>query len=413
MAADSTSSLPFSLSNFYAAASPRRLLALAFAVAYALSSAGEVLALRSLVRMPLRAPAFTAMLSNQMWLLMMPTWLLMLNRGNDPSPLPQPSAEAGTPPPPAKAGAPSPTPLAILGHYTLFGVLTFAITVLRNEAIADLPGSVFSLLISTSIIFNMAISWAVLRKPFNLFHAAAALCCLASAMSISGAALFTTEEDPPAAEEVNYVRGVPLALCAAFFVAVMGVAQEVVQPLWAGPLFDRRMVEMALASSLIASALIVIYGAALDELRFWEPKLRRASAAADGAQDQMRVAQLAGVLAVLPILKLVVRNTKYSIINLSNAFFFEFVQASSALLAALASVLAFNERWGPGFVVSMVLLAAAFAFYTKAKALAKGVAKAPKAAPPQDGKALFEVVAGAGTGPTSVENVALGIAAWK
>jgi len=222
-----------------------------------------------------------------------------------------------------------------------------------------------------------------------------------------------------AVEEVNYVRGVPLALCAAFFVAVMGVAQEIVQPLWAGPLFDRRMVEMALASSLIASALIAAYGAALDELRFWEPKLRRASAAADGAQDQMRVAQLAGVLAVLPVLKLVVRNTKYSIINLSNAFFFEFVQASSALMAALASVLAFNERWGPGFIVSMVLLAAAFALYAKAKAIAKGAAKAPKAAPkaapPQDGKALVEVVEGAGAPATvtSVENVALGVAAWK
>ena len=45
-----------------------------WALLYASSSAGEVLALRSLALLPLRLPALPGLLSNQMYLLLLPSY---------------------------------------------------------------------------------------------------------------------------------------------------------------------------------------------------------------------------------------------------------------------------------------------------------------------------------------------------
>ena len=54
---------------------PSLTAAFLWALLYMSSSAGEVLSLRSLALVPLRLPAFTALLSNQMWVLLLPTYL--------------------------------------------------------------------------------------------------------------------------------------------------------------------------------------------------------------------------------------------------------------------------------------------------------------------------------------------------
>jgi hypothetical protein len=77
------------------------------------------------------------------------------------------------------------------------------------------------------------------------------------------------------------------------------------------------------------------------------------------------------VSVALPIIKLVIRSSKYSTIQYSNAFFFEFVQSSAALLGSLANILIFGEPWGHGYIAAIVLMALSYAVYIQAKNVSK------------------------------------------
>jgi len=316
---------------------------LGFVFLYLGSSVGEVLALRSLAIIPLRLPASTALLSNQMWLFLLPSYILTL-RGS-------------------LGQAHSLSLSTRLSQYIVCGLLTGAITICRNVSINLLPGSVFAILVSTSVLFSVLLCRVVSAARLNPWHYAAVLFCLGSACSIAFTALLTTQVDVKGA---NYPLGIPLALGAAFFVAIMGIAQELYQKTWAGPLFNLYLAEMTLVSSLVASACAVVYGGGVGELPTWTPELRLASSLSTSAQNN-----IIGVCAVLPLLKLFVRNGKYAIIQASSALFFEFVQASAAILISISSVLAFNEPFSPGFIAAVILMVLAFGLYSKAKIEAK------------------------------------------
>jgi drug/metabolite transporter (DMT)-like permease len=302
---------------------------------YAFSSAGETLAVKALnyAPVPLFLPVYTALLSNQMWIFMVPVYLLM----SGPKELPRHRT------------------LIYALQYTGFGILTFIITILRNISVNAIPGSVFTLLISTSILFNIILSWIVLKKKFNQWHLGAALTCMASALSIGVAALLTEQEGT-----YNFPVGMITGIASAAAIAVMNVAQEYAQPLWDN--LNLRLVEMTLVSSLVASLLIAVLGLLTGEVFEWSTALNRSG---EG------LVLLVCVSIILPILKLLVRNTKYSIINLTSAFFFEFIQASAALLGSLANVIIFGEPWGLGYVAALLLLAISFGMYSKAKQVAK------------------------------------------
>ena len=294
---------------------PSLTAAFLWALLYMSSSAGEVLSLRSLALVPLRLPAFTALLSNQMWVLLLPTYLSTVR---------------------ASAGKAHTLPLPLrLFQYSICGIITGIITICRNVSINLLPGSVFALLISTSILFSVVLSKLESGAQLNLWHYAAVTCCLGSAMSIALTALLTTQEDVAGS---NFPVGIPVALGAAFFVAVMGIAQELYQKTWAGPLFELYLAEMTLASSLVASLFVLLFGAAVGEFTAWAGALATAAAQSSSAQSL-----IIGVCAILPVLKLAVRNSKYAVILASSSLFFEFVQASAALLSSISSVLAFSE----------------------------------------------------------------------
>ena len=137
-------------------------------------------------------------------------------------------------------------------QYIVLGILTFLITVFRNFSVNVIPGSVFLLLISTSIVFNMILSVLWLKRSFNYWHVAAAALCLSSATVIGVISVITDTST------ANYAIGIPTAIASAFFVAVMNVAQEYVQPFWDD--FTFRAIEMTVCTSMIASALIVTIG---------------------------------------------------------------------------------------------------------------------------------------------------------
>lgn len=302
-------------------------LSAVFGTIYAVSSAGETLAVKSLnyASVPVVLPAYTALLSNQMWLLMIPIYYF---------------------------GERTHTGYDYIMQNIYAGVLTFFITLLRNISVNAIPGSVFSVLISTSILFNMILSWFYLKKTFNRWHMAAAGCCIASAVSIAITAFLLMEEGG------NFSVGIPSAIGAALCIAFMNVWQEYMKPIWDNA--NQRLAEMAIMSSLIASGLIVLYASFVGEVLVWGPVLKTAS-----------IPLLVGISIALPVLKLLVRNSKYAAIQHSSAFFFEFVQAASALLGSLANILLFGEPWGHGYIASLLLMVMSFAFYTRAKYSAK------------------------------------------
>ena len=320
----------------------KHLLAVLFGLAYAVSSAGETLAIKSLnYNTPsLSLPGYTALLSNQMWIFMIPIYVYQRRVSS------------------------SSMTLNHFVQYTGIGVLTFIVTILRSISVNVIPGSVFTILISTSILFNMLLSYLYLNKKFNAWHIGAAACCIASALSIS-ISVFTSDSNG------NFQVGVPSALGASFFIACLTVWQEYLQSTWTD--LNMRIIEMTLIASLEASVLTVAFSTITKEILQWNSDLSNLGATYQG------MILLTCVSVALPILKLVIRNSKYATIQYANAFFFEFAQASGALLGSLANILLFAEPWGAGYIVSLLLLSASFAIYSKARLVSKkaSVKKAP------------------------------------
>jgi len=307
--------------------------ALAYGFLYAITSAGEIVAIKSLNynEVPLVLPAYTALLSNQVWLFMIPVYLYQYT---------------------SRKGLKK----TYWNQYIAAGGLLFSITILRHISINSMPGSVFAILISTSILFTIVLSKVVLRRTFTWWHFGAALFCLASAFSIGFAAIFTDQED---IARVNYKVGIPTAIVAAFLLGVMNVSQEFMQASWDN--YDIRVVEMTLFTSLIASFLIIAYGIFSKEVTEWSPSLIAAT------QSQEGLIRITCVSVALPIIKLLVRNTKYATIKHSNAFFVEFAQSSGSLLGSLANILVFHEPWTPGYIVAIILMAISFGLYAQTK----------------------------------------------
>ena len=312
----------------------KHLLAVLFGLAYAVSSAGETLAIKSLNynTPPLSLPGYTALLSNQMWIFMIPIYLYQ------------------------RRVSPSSMTMDHFVQYSGMGVLTFIVTILRSESVNVIPGSIFTILISTSILFNMLLSYLFLNKKFNAWHIGAAACCIASTLSIS-ISVFTSDTNG------NFQVGIPSALGASFFVACMTVWQEYLQSTWTD--INMRIIEMTLIASLEASMFTVAYSTFTKEIVRWNSDLSSISATYQG------LVLLVCVSLALPLLKLLIRNSKYATIQYANAFFFEFAQASGALLGSLANILIFAEPWGPGYILSLLLLAASFGVYSKARLVSK------------------------------------------
>lgn len=311
----------------------KMIKAVLYGILYAVSSAAEIVAIKSLNynTVPLILPAYTALLSNQVWLFILPVyWYQYKSR---------------------KA-----LKKTYWWQYLVTGVLLFSLTMLRHISINIIPGSVFAILISTSILFTILLSKLLLGKKFTYWHLGAAVFCLASAFSIAFIALFTSQEEIAG---VNYKVGIPTAIIAAFLLGVMNVSQEYMQSSWDD--YDIRVVEMTLFSSLTASVLIVVYGTFSKEVAEWSPALTAATQSNEG------LILVVGVSIALPIIKLLVRNTKYATIKNSNAFFVEFAQSSGSLLSSLANILVFQEPWGVGYIAAIILMAISFGLYAQTK----------------------------------------------
>ena len=312
------------------------MLSILFGLLYAFSSAGETLAIKALnyAPVPLVLPTYTAFLSNQMWILMLPLyWYVMRGKKFSIS-------------------------WDQIYQYICMGVLTFSVTLLRSIGVNVIPGSVFSLLISTSILFNMILSFLFLKKRFNTWHIGAATFCLSSAICIGVSAFITREEGT-----YNYTVGIPTSIAAAFFVAVMTVWQESIQKTWDD--YNVRVVEMSIAASFIAFVITLVYSVFTKDIVEWKPSIDASTRTKEG------LVLVSSVSVLLPVLKLLVRSSKYSTIQYSNAFFFEFVQSSAALLTSVASIVIFGEPWGSVYIAAFFLLAISFGLYTKAKMVEK------------------------------------------
>lgn len=318
----------------------KHILALTFGLLYALSSVSETLAIKALnyAPEPIQLPIYTSLLSNQLWIFMFPVYVYMyLNRTAVKVTINKKNK-----------------PIDYIGQYIILGIITFLITVFRNFSVNAIPGSVFLLLISTSIVFNMILSVLLLKRSFNYWHVAAAGLCLSSATVIGIISVLTDTST------ANYAIGIPTAIASAFFVAVMNVAQEYIQPFWDD--FTFRAIEMTVCTSMIASGLTILLGTLIiKEVITWSTVLPAVT------KDGNSLILVICVSIALPIIKLVIRSSKYSTIQYSNAFFFEFVQSSAALLGSLANILVFGEPWGHGYIAAIVLMTLSYAVYIKAK----------------------------------------------
>ena len=351
------------------------LYAIFYGIIYAISSAGETVAVKSLNynSVPLTLPTYTAFLSNQMWIFLLPVYIYQWKERNA-------------------------LKTVYWGQNSMLGILLFALTLLRNISLNSIPGSVFSLLISTSIFFNIVLSKIFLKKNFTMWHLSAALFCLASAFSISFTSLFTDQEDMKGAD---FKVGITAALIAAFLLGVTNVVQEYIQPKWDN--YDIRIVEMSIVCSIIASTFIIVYATFSKEISRWSIDIGTAT------QDNGGLILVACVSLALPILKMITRNFKYATIKHSNAFFFEFMQSASSLLGSLACILVFKEPWSIGYIIATCLMAISFFLYAQTK---KKVEMPP---PPSYPKGDIQIINPLDTVKIqkSEEKIVLTVTLWK
>lgn len=96
--------------------------------------------------------------------------------------------------------------------YAATGLLTFGITLCRNLGVNSLPGSVFALLVATSIICNMALSKVFLHRRLNRWHGLAATLCLAAAGVAGVAGASNADASSGAGSGNKWAVGVPTTL---------------------------------------------------------------------------------------------------------------------------------------------------------------------------------------------------------
>lgn len=237
-----------------------------WALAYVVTSAAEVVLVKALnYAADVRLPIYTALLVNQMWLVALPSlwWqcrrrrraqrrralaleddhqaeaLVTVSQGQPVSLVIRPrvtfsSAESlerssssairidsgrGTGAAAAAGGAIAPAdeqPSLRLRAlvYAATGLLTYGITLCRNLGVNALPGSVFALLVATSIVFNIGLSKVFLQRRLNRWHGLAATLCLAAAgvAGVAGASKPGAGADSADGSGNSWLVGIPTTL---------------------------------------------------------------------------------------------------------------------------------------------------------------------------------------------------------
>jgi drug/metabolite transporter (DMT)-like permease len=264
------------------------------------------------------------------------------------------------------------------------GVIVFGTTSLRQFGVNNLPGSIFGLLISTSILFNMALSWLVLRRRYNAWHYAAVALGVASVL-VLGLMDLQSSGNPAHAGTYNFVLGTACALGAGFFIALMSVWSSKVTSTW--PDKNLRVIELTIVGALVAALLLVPLLFATGEAANWPGQL------APAWRNQRTL--LVAVTLAMPAAKALVRSSKYATIARSSALFFEFTQATANLVSAVTNVFLYGETWTNGFIIATVIMMAAFAAYVRGMAVQAAAEAA--AAQVGSGRAVETTPAGVAT----------------
>lgn len=333
---------------------------------YVVCSAAETVLVKTLnYRAGISLPIFTALLVNLQWLFQLPQLFLQRKTllRTQQSSLSDQNGERVATRAEVQRVHPSRRERALL--YLLTGLLTFAITLGRNVGVNALPGSFFVLLISTSVVFNIALSKCFLKRRINRFHVLAGLLCVCAA-GIGG---FASRQDVGGQYDgTKWIVGVPSTVAAALFIATMSVTADRAVSTWSHR--DLRITEMTIVASLVAGVLLIPLVFILDEKSRWETDLPRAY----NSSVKTR-AILITVSVVLPLTKALIRQAKYTTISHTSALFFEFVQASASLFSSLANVLLFpaNEPFSWTYLGSLLSLALAFVVYARGRMLEKKV----------------------------------------
>jgi drug/metabolite transporter (DMT)-like permease len=270
--------------------------------------------------------------------------------------------------PPAERPLPpaAPSRWALARALVAMGCIVFATTSLRQFGVNNLPGSLFGLLISTSIIFNVILSAVLLGRRYNAWHYAAVALGVAAVL-VLGLMDLEQSGSPEHSASYNFPLGTSCALGAGLFIALMSVWSSKVTSSW--PDKELRVIELTIAGALVAAILLVPLLFATGEQADWRPQL-------SAAWERHRSLLICVTLA-MPVAKALVRWSKYATIAHSSALFFEFTQATANIVSSLANVFLFGETWTGGFLIGTFLMVLAFAAYIRGAVVQQ--ARAPAA----------------------------------
>ena len=245
----------------------------------------------------------------------------------------------------------------------MLGAMQFFVTASRSYAINNLHGAVYVILSNLSIVWNFALSKAFLRASFSTYHHAAI------AFTLAAAGMASRYQPHDEAEFVRNSRpswkwGIASCVCYSILTAATSVlASKVLKDAGA----DKRSIivvsELSFANSFIpaAIALPVVLLANLGPL--WEDTWDHVENEEPYKVESKYNAEfeVLAILVVLSLSKMADRLSKFALINVSSAFFFQILNALISGGQALLAIAIFRDQMTSGVVIALLLLAFALA----------------------------------------------------
>lgn len=326
-----------------------------------------------------RLPIYVALCLNQCWIVMLPGYIYHRNRLNRriASTSYNRLTESGDESIPSHVNT-EPSPSSVTENYPLtdllkvyvgMGIVVCGVTFFRSYGVSYLPGSQASILLATSIIFNMILSYLILKRKFNKYHIASAIIGLFGVVSLAVGKMVASSSTTTNTDDVDtrsWIIGSVACLIGAMFIALMSVLSSKITTQW--PHHKQlRVTEMTVVSSLIAVIFLIPLLFITQEYKEWVPAFENAWYSSSPIAARF----LVGLSVTFPFTKSIVRSSKYSTIAHSSAFVFEIVQAAASIGAAVVNIFIFNEPFNWSIIVAILLMGIAFLLYLRGQAIAR------------------------------------------
>jgi membrane protease YdiL (CAAX protease family) len=240
--------------------------------------------------------------------------------------------------------------------------MQFIVTVSRSYAINDLPGPVYIVVSNLSIVWNFVLSKFLLKAEFNRWHYLSVVFTLAAA---GVASQYHSRPENNLHHSKTYEgprqRTLGLVACIVYSfltAATSVVSKRVLKSAGANKKNPVCVSEISFANSFIPCVISIPIVAVLGQTTSYQTTYNHVMAI-----DGQTVVFF--IFLTLAVAKMVDRMSKFSLVGLKSAFYYQVLNAAISGGQAIIAILVFKDLLTPDIFISLFLLVVALAFTIK------------------------------------------------